>query len=66
LLVEDQSTAARLVIKQGIQAERKHKALDQSSQAEVDADASIQYMDSCLQISSKSQQVLCQIAALNE
>jgi hypothetical protein len=51
------------VIKQGIQAERKHEALDQSSQAGVNADASIQYIDSFLQISSKSEQVLCPIAA---
>ena len=39
---EDQASAARLVLKQ---AEGKHKALDQSSQARTDREASKQYSE---------------------
>jgi hypothetical protein len=42
-IVEDQASAARLVLEEVRASCRKHKSLDQSSQVRVDPDASLQY-----------------------
>jgi hypothetical protein len=49
-----------------MQAEHKHKALDQSSQARTDSEVSKQYSDSFRLISFKSQQIMSTTAAMLE